>query len=395
MVLSQKHLGFRFAAAVLFLLIGVTAIAFGVAQFFHPEEGWTKIETRSGLGMHAGEEFSLFYELGVSGRSSSSENRALSQLYTEAMVDSFESLSVSEHYDGHVNLFDLNERPNETLAVDGVLYDALSAFAESGSRFLYFAPVFARYNDLFSCEDDALAADFDPWRSEAVRAEYAEYTAFANDPEAVRIELLGDSRVRLFVSEAYLAYAEENGISCFADFYLARNAVIADYVADTLLDAGYDKGVLTSVDGFSRCLDARPDSEYSFNVYDRSGAEAYLAAVMRYSGQRSTVSFRDFAVDETELSSHYAYRNGEFRAAFIDLKDGMPRAALPTFVGYSETESCLGIFLKLYPLYAAERFDAPAAGALAESGVQTLWVENGALEHTDPDVRLDVPSRGE
>lgn len=61
--------------------------------------------------------------------------------------------------------------------------------------------------------------DFDPYQNEEIAAYFAEISAFAQDEHAVQIELLGENRIKLFVSEEYLAYASEEGISDFIDFY--------------------------------------------------------------------------------------------------------------------------------------------------------------------------------
>jgi len=54
----------------------------------------------------------------------------------------------------------------------------------------------------FFCEDDSQTVDYDPYQN-------SEIAAYAGDKDSVEIKFLGDDQVCLFVSEEYLAFAEE------------------------------------------------------------------------------------------------------------------------------------------------------------------------------------------
>ena len=144
--------------------------------------------------------------------------------------------------------------------------------------------------------DDVQLADFDPRLSPEVAREYREYAAFASDPQAVRVELLGEGRVRLFVSREYLEFARREGVECFIDFEWMRNAFIIDYLARELAAQGYTSGVLVSYDGFVRCLDGSGEG-YSLSVYDRSGEDVRAVALMGYQGPMSIAALRDYPVN--------------------------------------------------------------------------------------------------
>lgn len=61
----------------------------------------------------------------------------------------------------------------------------------------------------FFCEDDSQTVDYDPYQNSEIAAYYAEIAAYAGDKDSVEIKFLGDDQVCLFVSEEYLAFAEE------------------------------------------------------------------------------------------------------------------------------------------------------------------------------------------
>ena len=64
--------------------------------------------------------------------------------------------------------------------------------------------------------------------------------------QCARVELLGEGRIRLFVSREYLEFARREGVECFIDFEWMRNAFIIDYLARELAAQGYTSGVLLS-----------------------------------------------------------------------------------------------------------------------------------------------------
>ena len=119
------------------------------------------------------------------------------------------------------------------------------------------------------------------YRSDALWISFDDISAFAQDKHAVQIELLGENRIKLFVSEEYLAYASEEGISDFIDFYWMANAFIVDYIADTMRANGFVRGSVSSYDGFVRNLDDLSGSEYAFNIFNRVGNTVHQAGVMR------------------------------------------------------------------------------------------------------------------
>ena len=160
-----------------------------------------------------------------------------------------------------------------------------------------------------------------PRENKETAAYFEEFLTYANDPDAVDLELLGDNRVRLHVSEEYLAFAAENGIDSFIDFYWMKNAFIVDYLAESLADAGFTNGSISSYDGFVRNLDER-DVSYSFNIYDRvitgaesSGADGQVMAENAANGFGSGDVPSDVQNSETEPLQSTAPRSNEAESA--------------------------------------------------------------------------------
>ena len=376
--LNEEHLGRRFAIMAVILLAGAAFLAYGVMEFLSPPSGWQAIEANGTGEPSCAVEFTFLYEAG-----SSADAKAAAALYTDICQRAYRLFQSYEEYEGTVSVHTLNRRPNEALTVDPALYRALSTAAAEGRRELYLGPVYARYNDLFFCRDDAQLTDYDPRLSEAVAREYREILAYANDPASISLELLGENRVCLRVSEAYLDYAERMGIQRFIDFGWMRNAFIADLLAEELAAAGFTRGVLSSFDGFTRNLDGR-EGTYDYPLYSRRDGAVRFAANMRYGGPMSVVSLRDFASSEQDLQRFYTLRTGEVRTVYLDAADGLCRSAASNLVGYSRERGCAQVLMAMLPVYIADGLEREDLAALAVAGVQSICCQGAAVLYTDP-----------
>ena len=391
--LSWKNYKVRLVAAAVFLVIGVSLLAYAVSVFMGGEPGWQMIEADSGAAANCGGDFTLLYELGASGKSAASEKKALVAVYTDAAVTAYRLFSVYESFEGVTNVYDLNQHPNEILTVDDALYEAFGLLERYGDRTVYLGPVYELYNGLFFCQEDWQTEDFDPYGNAEIAAYYAEVAAYARDPSGVQLELLGNGQVRLRVSEAYLAFARDNGISRFIDFSWMTNAFIADYLAKTLAERGYTHGSLSSYDGFIRNLDGR-ELDYAVNLYDLVDGMVYQAGEMNYQGPKSMVYLRDYPLSAVDGRRMYLLATGEIRTGYLSTGDGRCKSAVHDLIAYSDTVGCAGIALQLAPVYVTDALNAAALDALADSGIQSIRVENRVIRGTDPGLTLTGLNEG-
>lgn len=380
--LNEEHLGRRLIAAAVLLVFGAAMLAYAFMRLVSPENGWVQIKAGSSEGVSCAGEFTFFYF-----SNGAAERRAVTAAYTELCRTAYEQFYELESFEGVNNICAINRSPNEPLTVDRALYDALSTVVESGSRLIYLGPVYARYGNVFSCQDDVFLEDFDPALSEDVAREYREIAAFACDPEMIRIELLGDNRIELVVAEEYLAYADRGGIENFIDFAWMRNAFIADYLAQELTARGFTRGALTSYDGFVRCLDGSGE-EFSLQLYDRRGESVYAAAVMRYQGPMSIVSLRDYPLSEQDKGRFYQLRSGEIRTPYLDPADGLCKSAVSDLVCYAGDRGCGEILLEMAPVYIAGDFRKDELARLAKDGIASVYCEEGVIYPSDPQLTL-------
>lgn len=381
-------MGRRLVAAAILLVIGGGALAYAFTQLMTPETGWQTIEADTAQGPTCASELVLLYELGAEGASSpSAEARALTALYTDTCRTLYQLFHTSEGFEGVTNLRELSLHPNETLTVDEILYRALEAVQRHGDRTIYLGPVYARYNGLFSCQDDAQRREFDPRLNPDVAREYETLAAYARDRSAIDLRLLGDNQVCLYVSEEYLAFARREDVDQFLDFGWLKNAFVVDALAERMLENGFTHGVLSSYDGFQRNLDSR-ETDYGLNVLDYGDGVLYPAAVLNYRGPRSMVCLRDFAAEELDWQRICRLESGETRTAYLSPEDGLCRSAVRSLTAYSDQAGCGEIALELAPVYVAEELEPGALEGLAREGIQSIYCRDRVIHATEPGASL-------
>ncbi|MGM9537877.1 MAG: hypothetical protein ACI3VN_06050 [Candidatus Onthomonas sp.] len=388
--LSEKHFGLRLVLAVVLLVVGAGCIAYAVSSLFSADDGWCQIESNA-AEYHCGADFTFFYCLGEADVSSTAEKKTITALYSDATELAFQQFTNDVAYEGVHNVYDINRHPNEVLEVDPLLYEAFSLVQAYGDRCIYLAPVYEQYDDLFYCTDDSQAVDFDPRLNPEVAEVYREIAAYANDRDAVDVELLGDNRICLKVSEEYLAYAREHAIDSFVDFFWLKNAFIADYLAEVMISNGYTQGCLSSCDGFVRNLGGSGET-YSFEITDRVGQVLYPAAQMTYFGPLSLVALRDYGVEQ---ESYYTFANGEIRTPYLDSADGLCKSAVSELVCYSQTHSCAEILLQMIPVYISDAFQPEQLTALAEKKIYSVYCQDSRVLYDDPNLTLTELYSGE
>ena len=390
--LSERNPKQRFIAVIICLLVASAAFIYALNGLMSNDSGWTNIEVSSSAETNCGEDFIFQYYIGAGSVDATAERKALTLLYTDIMVKSYELFHNDEAFEDVTNIYEINQHPNEVLEVDPVLYQAFETVVESGRREIYLAPIYVEYKNLFFCEDDSQTVNYDVEQNADLSDYFAQVLPYCNDPSMVNVELLGENRIRLAVSEQYLSFAKENQIEDFVDFGWMKNAFICDYAAEELAEKHYTFGNLTSCDGFTRNLDVkmgeRQEMEYAFNIYDRQGNTIYPAGVMNYTGAISIVSLHNYPMSEKEKYNYYEFKNGDIRTYYIDATDGRCRSSVNNLVSYSGEKGCAGVLLDVLPLYISEEMDAKALKDLSKWGTDSIYGDNGVLFYTEEALSL-------
>ena len=376
--LPENKLKLRTALVIALIVLAVASFAFGINSLVGTDAGMAEITVLSGE-MNAGDDFTFYYNLGFGGADATDERREVRSLYSQAATDALEIFSSDVEAEGGGNLHYLNSRPNEDVAVDGALYSALEQLEGSGTRYHYLAPLYEQYYAMFNSASDAEAAEYDPRLNDAQAEFFSQIAAFASDSGEIALELLGDNKVRLHVSEEYMRFAEANGVTTFIDLTWMKNAFIADYIAQELIDAGYTHGALISDDGFMRCLDDETGAEYSFTFSHRDGTTITNLSTLQFSGTVSIAYLHDYPLESGNSGGYYLYSDGTLRSAFLDTADGLDRSCVPELAAYSFEDGCAGLALKLAPVFISSDLDMNELAELEKDGITVYYTQDGVL----------------
>ena len=380
--LTDKNIKLRLAAAVLFLIIGASAIAYGISSFLTGEAGWREIEVNSSAGVTCGEDFVFLYEVDDQ-ESIRTQVRLVTTLYSDAAKTAYEIFNADVEVDGTANLWYINHHPNEEILVDEALYNALFQAVEDGGRWIYLGPAYSIYDNLFYMASSDGAVDFDPHLNSVIGELFQEICRFAGDPEAVSLEFMGENTIKLKVSEEYLDFTAEEELESFIDFYWLKNAFIVDYMADRLLAEGCTRGVISSYDGFVRCLDDR-GTTFNYQFYHREGAAAVPSAVVEYIGPQSFVTFKSYPLNGRDYHHYLIFSDGSVRTPYLSPQDGLDQCSIEELTAYSSYAGCAEVALRAAPIYIADQFDVSALMSLKEASIYTIYWKEGEIQNNGP-----------
>ena len=368
------------------IVVAVISLTVALTSALNTDPGWKVVEVTT-QELNCSRDFALNYYLGDAGVSATVEYKRLLSVYQDAVVKGFWLFDESLLKDGMVNVAYLNGHLNEMVTVDVVLYEAFAQIQQAGNRCLYLGPVYLEYDRIFRSESDTEAAGYDPVTNPEQAKYLQEIAAFAMDPKHIDVELLGNNQVRLKVSSEYLAYIQENELENLLDFGWMKNAFVIDYLADTLLENGFNKGYLLSYDGYTRNLDNR-GIQYSFNLFDRIGNDIHMPAVLQYAKPVSVVYLRNYPMTDRDVC--YGYSNGRIVTDQVDPVDGLSKSALNNLVSYSYDKGCAEILLEMIPVYLQDSFAQEKLKPMAEMGIFSIWFRERILCYNDKDAMLKL-----
>lgn len=362
--LSQRNIPLRIALVVLALVLAGVCFANALDSSTAIPAGWQEIAPANPQ-TYTAQDFVLSYNLGAGQKSPKAELQALAPLYTNALDAAYQSLA-NEPVEGVSNLYTLNTQPNTDVRVNELLYDALGQLETSGSRRMYYAPMADQYLALFACTYDEEAEQFDPARNPAAAAFAAEIAAFAQDAASVRLVLLPEQTVRLEVSEEYLTYARENGVESFVDFGVLRNALLCDAVAEALAAQGYENGVVSSLDGYTRNLCSQ---EFALNIFDMQEGKAKNLGAVVYTGPAALVSFRAFPLSQDEAVNYFTYSDGTVVTSYL-AESALSHTAASNLSTISKEGTVTALALKTLSAFTGDDAAFPALAGISWASAQ-------------------------
>lgn len=384
---SQSHSKLRFALFIFFIVLGLVSLGIGLFSLLKQDTGWQTIELQNGQEYLSGD-IVLEYNIGKSGASAMLEYKEVARIYTDVANRMYRLLDSTKYFDSTVNIYSISRAPNQPHTVDPLLYESLRLLCEEGGRSLYLAPVYELYRCVLDSSSDYYASMQDPAKDEDAAAYVSELLTFLSSDEHIALRLLENSQVELFVSDAYLAFAQEREILSLLDFGWYKNAFLVDAIAQELINAGHTFGVVSSYDGFSRNMDVS-DQNYSLNVFVREDNEISMPARISYKGAAALVTLRDYPLSTNDRFRVYLYEDGTSVTLYVDARDGLSKAAAHELTAISKTKSCAFTALSIAPVYIAQSLDMSALDTLETKGITSVYVVDGNVKTTNASLVIE------
>ena len=342
---------------VMALAAGVGAFAFGLLTWLNPEEGWQEIEADTKGRLSLAAEFSLRAELGAAGKGAGAERKELTVLFSEALVEAYAMFSPGADSEGG-GIAWLNAHPGEERTLQPALAEALRAGLAAG-RWIFLGPLTEMSDAMLNSPESGEAAAYDPRRSEECAAFVRAALPWIGDREAVRLELQPDNRARLVLSPECRAFCEDWGVSRWIDLGWTENACAADWIADRLQAAGYQRFVLTSRDGFARI---GPGGALSAALPAWRDGVRRDDASAALTGPLAAVCLRADLPGQTRT-----WPDGTRRTAFLSLGDGLDHCGADCLLAASGERGCAALARALQPLITQDAIPESALGTLEDA----------------------------
>ena len=381
---STDHTKRRVIFAALFFLVAVIALGAGINSLVNKNNGWDEIKANKTETTNISEDFVFQYNLGAGKEAAASESKVLVSYYTDWMLECYKVFTNDEKYDDVNNLYYLNHHPNEEIEIDPLLYSSIKKVEDYCNRLIYLGAIYNIYDDIFMVTDEGQAKEYDPYYNEELAEEFKTIADYANNSEHVNIELLGNNKVILHVSEDYMAFAKDENIDTFVDFSYMRNAFVIDYMADELEKLGYTNAIISSYDGYSRNLVKESDEEFIDTFYGRleDGSVGALGQ-STYRGNRNMVKYRNFIVGDRDAYRYFYYEDGTVRSLYLSGEDGKCKMSRSSIQFYSDTLPCADILLSTINLYVQDSVDNKDIDNMLDKGIYSIYTDKGEVRYND------------
>ncbi len=373
---TSKNLRLRQILFIVFILVALFCFGIVAKNLFSWEKEYRIVENNTA----SGNEVVLKYCA-----DNKAQYEAVKNIYNESYQKIYRLLDESCLYEGINNIAYINAHPNQKIKVDELLYEQLSLLAEYNNNSIALAPIYELYKGMFSCDADHQLVDYDPLLNTEIAAYVQKLLSFINDEEHFSIELYEDNYVELNISDQYREFAQENDINSYIDFYWLKNGFIIDYIAQQLLAAGYDQGILSCYNGYFRFLGDDPLTYHYYDLVADDNIE--LIADINYAQPVSGVQYRSYRLLEFDFLINYTLENGERRTCYIDNKDGLSKAPLSSLNIYSYQDNCSNLLLKSMKYYITDDFEREE---LDKQDFYYYYLDGTQLDYNDKNLDIDV-----
>lgn len=381
--LNEKNVKLRAAIFFISLIVLIVSAIFIVVGLTKKESGWNQVTASPSIDINCDDDFYLSYRLGTNNSNVNAELKQLSVLYTEYLENSYVLLNEYKEYDNYTNLCTINNKINEEIEIDSFLYQSLTKILENNNRLLYSGILLDYYNLIIFADSYDTAYNLNPFYKEEKKDFVKQISNFINDDNSIKLELLGNNKVKLNVSYEYKTFCEENEFNTYLSFSYLKNAFIIDYVADKLIENNFIYGNLSTYDGYFRNLNTNGNLLYSLDILDYNGNSPAVLASFISNKALSAVQFRDFKYYVADLSRSYEFKGGKTINYYIDLSTGLPLASKTALTAYDYSSNCVDVALGLSKLFINSSFENDNSLKLIYVDGYNIYYNENGIEFSD------------
>lgn len=376
--LSEDKAKLRLILVVVLIVIALTAFGVGVNSWLTREKGWYTVTANADYKNCANELLFTYY-VGSTEKNTTQEYKDVTALYSDLTVNAYREFNRYEDFVGVNNVYTINKNPNKPIKVSKTLYDALKLITENDNRYLFLGAIHDEYTSLFlGVSDSPIMENNDPYINDTTKSYFETLVKFASDPEKVSLEFLDDNNVKLNVSDDYLSFANENGITTYIDFFKTKNAFIVDYICSSLIENGYKKGSISSYDGFARCMDDSGES-FAINLFSKNDNVLFNAVTFQYNTSMSIISLRAYPLSALDDYDFMTKSDGSIIPPYVDITDGLYKTATNDLMLYSESSTLSEMVVKALDAFVASELDESLLSSYADDGIYSVWFEKNKI----------------
>lgn len=306
-VINSSHLWLRVIGFALAALVGVGAIGYGISAIGHKDPGYYEIEAAaSEEATPYANGISFLYYFEGEGNEIKTKMNELKDLYSAALLRSYQLLDSENTYEGYVNLASLNEGLGQEMQVSEELFqiltDAWNKTQEQRGFNLFAGALFQEWNSILSLDD---ISEFDPATSPETASRIQALAEKTRELDYFDLRIV-DSKtytVQINVSQEYLDFLEQNEYDgSVISLNLLSDAYRLDLVRDELEARGFTNGYLYTDSGLTLSLSGHDGGAYAMYSFD--GEQVAQSAAID-AGANSVCSYlRVFPLEENEIMYH-------------------------------------------------------------------------------------------
>ena len=378
--LKENNIKVRIIIVSIVFIIGISAFIYGLISLFNGEKGYQKINIGDDNSYMASD-LSFSYNIGVNPNRSNRELKDLINLYSNYVEYSYKVLDPYNEYNNINNIYYLSKHPNELVKVEPILYNALKEISDNNLLYYtYLEPLYYQTTSIILGKEEGLDS-YSPLHNNEVKKYYEDIYSYIIDSN-ISIELFDDYNVKLNVKNDYLSFINSNNIDYIFSLGYLKNAVMVDYIADSLINKGFTYGIISSNDGYTRILG--DNDEYSYSILDYNN-RSYIAANASFKGEYAIVNLRNYSYYSNENTRICSY-NDEIYSYYISKKLEYLNTE-KSLIMYKEKSKSLTIALSMIELFFNE-YDKEVISKLALNNIYTIYCNNFKINYNDNNLKL-------